>query len=79
MPDQSLSRPLKRLADLFALAQLEAHKGWYLENRFMSGKQSKAITKLVNSLCEQVRHDAVALVDAFGIPDQCLAAPIGLG
>ncbi|MBV8815313.1 MAG: acyl-CoA dehydrogenase family protein [Verrucomicrobia bacterium] len=77
-PDQSLSRPLGQLASLFALTQLEMHKGWYLENGFMSGRQSKAITELVSSLCEQVRHDAVALVDAFGIPDECLAAPIGL-
>jgi acyl-CoA oxidase len=77
-PDQSLSRPLGQLASLFALTQLELHKGWYLENGFMSGRQSKAITGLVSSLCEQVRHDAVALVDAFGIPDECLAAPIGL-
>jgi len=30
-------------------------------------------------LCAEVRPDAVALVDAFGIPDTSLAAPIGLG
>ncbi|RMF01914.1 MAG: hypothetical protein D6772_04160, partial [Bacteroidetes bacterium] len=30
----------------------------------------------VDRLCAQIRPDAVALVDAFGIPDQLLAAPI---
>ncbi len=33
----------------------------------------------VRRLCGELLPDAVALVDAFGIPDTCLAAPIGLG
>jgi acyl-CoA oxidase len=70
--------PLKGLCDLFALEHLEQAKGWYLENGLMSGTESKAITRLVNRLCAQVRRDAIASVDAFGIPDACLAAPIAL-
>jgi acyl-CoA oxidase len=79
LPDQTLQRPLRKLADLFALYHLEKHKAWFLENGFMSGKKSKAITNHVTQLCAGVRRDAVALVDAFGIPDQCLGAPIALG
>jgi len=79
LPDQMLQRPLRKLADLFALYHLEKHKAWFLENGFMSGKKSKAITNHVTELCAEVRRDAVALVDAFGIPDQCLGAPIALG
>jgi acyl-CoA oxidase len=79
VPDQTLQRPLRKLADLFALYHLERHKGWFLENGFMQGKRAKAITSHVTRLCQEVRQDAVALVDAFGIPDQCLGAPIGLG
>ena len=78
VPEQNLQRPLRKLADLFALYHLERHKGWFLENRFMPGKRARAITSHVTRLCEEVRRDAVALVDAFGIPDQCLGAPIGL-
>jgi acyl-CoA oxidase len=79
VPDQTLQRPLRKLADLFALYHLERHKGWFLENGFMTGKRAKAITSHVTQLCQEVRQDAVALVDAFGIPDQCLGAPIALG
>jgi acyl-CoA oxidase len=79
LPDQTLQRPLRKLADLFALYHLEKHKAWFLENGFMSGKKSKAITNHVTELCAEVRRDGVALVDAFGIPDQCLGAPIALG
>jgi acyl-CoA oxidase len=78
VPEQNLQRPLRKLADLFALYHLERHKGWFLENGFMPGKRARAITSHVTRLCEEVRRDAVALVDAFGIPDQCLGAPIGL-
>ena len=53
-------------------------KGWYLENGVMSGVKSKALTRLVTRLCAEVSENAVALVDAFGIPDECLAAPIAL-
>jgi acyl-CoA oxidase len=77
-PEQTLQRPLRKLADLFALYHLEKHKGWFLENGFMPGNRAIAITSHVTRLCQEVRQDAVALVDAFGIPDQCLAAPIAL-
>ena len=79
LPEQALERPLRKLADLFALYYLEKHKGWFLENGFMQGKRARAVTSHVTHLCQEVRQDAVALVDAFGIPDQCLGAPIALG
>ena len=79
VPEQTLQRPLRKLADLFALYHLEKHKGWFLENGFMGGRRATAITSHVTRLCQEVRQDAVALVDAFGIPDQCLGAPIALG
>jgi acyl-CoA oxidase len=79
LPEQTLERPLRKLADLFALYHLEKHKGWFLENGFMQGKRARAITSHVTHLSQEVRQDAVALVDAFGIPDQCLGAPIALG
>ncbi|MBV9731968.1 MAG: acyl-CoA oxidase, partial [Verrucomicrobia bacterium] len=79
VPEQTLQRPLRRLADLFALYHLEKHKVWFLENGFMGGRRAIAITSHVTRLCQEVRQDAVALVDAFGIPDQCLGAPIALG
>lgn len=78
VPDRTLNTPLRRLRDLFALYHLELHKGWYLENGVMSGFKAKAITRLVTALCAEVRQDAVALVDSFGIPPSCLAAPIAL-
>jgi acyl-CoA oxidase len=42
----------------------------------MTGTKTKAIRRLVNQLCWEVRQDAVPLVQAFKIPESCLAAPI---
>jgi acyl-CoA oxidase len=70
---------LRRLCQLFALSQIDINKGWYLENGYMDGVKTKAIRKLVNQLCWDIRQEAVPLVEAFKIPDSCLAAPIVVG
>lgn len=70
---------MTKLCQLYALAQLEEHKGWYLEDSYMEAAKTKAIRKLVNQLCWEIRQDAVPLVDAFAIPESCLAAPIVVG
>jgi len=69
---------LKKLCDLFALSQIDKNKGWYLEQGYMEGVKTKAIRKLVNQLCWDIRQDAVPLVDAFDIPDKLLSAPIAV-
>jgi acyl-CoA oxidase len=69
---------LKRTCDLFALSEIESNKGWYLEHGALSGHKSRAVTQQVDSLCFEIRQEAVSLVDSFGIPDSCLSAPIAL-
>jgi acyl-CoA oxidase len=75
---QPLKLVLKRACDLFALSQIELNKGWYLEHGALTGLKSRAVTRQVDKLCFEVRQEAVQLVDSFGIPDSCLAAPIAL-
>ncbi|MBD3581065.1 acyl-CoA dehydrogenase family protein [Flavobacterium selenitireducens] len=67
---------LVALRNLFALHQIETHKGWYLEDGYMESPKTKAVRKLVNQLCWDIRKDAVPLVEAYGIPDSCLGAEI---
>mgnify|MGYP000580849575 CR=1 FL=1 len=76
--DESLQRPLKKLCDLFALWYIERHAAWYLENDYMGGVQTKAISRQIEKLCFEVRQIAVDLVDAFKIPENCLSAPIAM-
>ena len=69
---------LNRVCDLHALATIEADRAWFQEHGRISSTRAKAVTRAVNALCEEIRPDAVALVDGFGIPDALLRAPIGV-
>ena len=76
--DPQLAAVLERLCDLHALATIERERAWYQEHGRISSTRSKMVTRAVNDLCAELRPHAVDLVDAFGIPDAVLAAPIGL-
>ena len=69
---------LKKLCQLYALSTIEKNKGWYLEQDYMEGVKTKAIRNEINDLCLDVRKYAIALVDAFDIPNECLSAPIAI-
>jgi acyl-CoA oxidase len=76
--DPGCQKVLRKLCQLFALSQIEKNKGWYLESGYMEAGKTKAIRKMVNQLCWDIRQEAVPLVDAFKIPEACLYAPIAI-
>ena len=76
--DGPVKDALNRLCDLYALHRIELDRGYLQEHGRLTGPRCKAVTREVNRLCDEVRGDGGALVDAFGIPDQVLRAPIGL-
>jgi len=67
---------LERVCDLYALSNIEADRAWFLEHGRLSSGRSKAVIAAVNTLCTELRPHARTLVDAFGIPEQYLAAPM---
>jgi acyl-CoA oxidase len=76
--DPDLTSVLDRLCHLYALAEIESDRAWFQEHGRISSTRAKMITRAVNRLCGELRPCAFDLVDAFGIPDDLLAAPIGL-
>jgi acyl-CoA oxidase len=76
--DEDLRAVLNRLCDLYAMSELERERAWFQEHGRISSTRAKMITRAVNDLCAELRPRAEELVDAFGIPDEVLAAPIGL-
>jgi acyl-CoA oxidase len=64
--------PLRRLSTLFALSRIDADLGWFMEKGYIEGGKARAIRAEINTLCAEIRPDAVALVDAFGIPELLL-------
>jgi acyl-CoA oxidase len=76
--DDSLRETLNLVCDLYALWNVECDKGFFQEHGRLAAPRCKQITREVNRLCNEVREQAGPLVDAFGIPDEVLRAPIGL-
>ena len=76
--DEEAAGALSTVCDLYALHTIESDRGFFQEHGRLTGQRCKAITREVNDLCNQVREISGELVDAFGIPDAVLRAPIGL-
>ncbi len=74
--DDAIAEKLTTLRNLFALSRIEDDAGWFLENNYLETPKFRAVRDQVNELCNQVATDALHFVDAFGIPDECLSAPI---
>jgi len=77
--DPELKKVLDLVCDLHALSHLERDRAWFLEHSRITPARGKAITAAVNTVCGELRPYAEMLVDAFGIPDIVLSAPIALG
>lgn len=76
--DDSSKQALAKLCQLYALHTIEQHKGWYLEDEYMTGAKTKAIRREVDALCSEIRPEALGYVEAFDIPDYLLAAKIAI-
>ena len=74
--DKDIQKPLMMLERLYALSMIEEYKGWYLENGYIEGRKAVYISKMVDELCLKTREHCSDLVDAFGIPDGIITAPI---
>eukprot|EP00891_Asterochloris_glomerata_P007525 jgi/Astpho2/7525/Aster-02090 len=76
-PDADSRKSLKAMADLFALQRIH-QEILFRNDDLVAPEKAKAIARMVEELCSELRGVAVPLVDAFTIPDHILRAPIGL-
>jgi acyl-CoA oxidase len=74
--DEAARRSLDKLRALHGLSTIQADLGWFQEHGRMSGASSRVIRKTHESLVREVADESLALVNAFAIPEQVLAAPI---
>ena len=64
------------MCDLFVYSALEADLSWFMMHRHISVERAKAVRRGVNELCQELRPHARTLVDAFGVPEELLRAPM---
>jgi acyl-CoA oxidase len=70
--DPAARELLDKVCSLHAVSVIERERAWYQEHGRLSPPRSKAVIKVVNTLCAELRPHARTLVDAFGVPDSCL-------
>lgn len=68
---------LSRLAVLHGLSLLERDLAESMEDGYMSGRQASLVRAALYRQLREVRPDAVALVDGFGISDYLLNSALG--
>jgi acyl-CoA oxidase len=76
LPDGPAKELLSRVLTLYALSSIEEDKGWFIEHGRISTARSRTVTSSVNALCAELRGHVDVLVDALGIPDELITAPI---
>jgi acyl-CoA oxidase len=74
--DAATRAVLARVGDLHALSRLEEEAAWFLEDGYWEPAKARAVRKEVEALMNEIAPAARDLVEAFAIPDACLAAPI---
>lgn len=77
--DGNVKQQLDKIRELLGVVFMHDDVGWFMENGVVESNKSRAIRKELNALCGEVRGQAVHLVNAFGIPDKLLGAPIATG
>ncbi|MBX3187491.1 MAG: acyl-CoA dehydrogenase family protein [Labilithrix sp.] len=74
--DDALRALLDEVGALHGIGALRADAGFYLSEGYFDATKESALRKESDRLIRELVPAARELVDAFGIPDACLAAPI---
>ncbi|KAI9597017.1 acyl-CoA dehydrogenase/oxidase C-terminal [Syncephalis fuscata] len=74
---QPIHSVLSRLCDLFALSCLSTHLGDHLEAGYLQPTHGPLIRAAIRQLLQEIRPDALALVDAFNLSDRRLGSALG--
>lgn len=74
---QCIFTAVQAMADLFALQRIQQDI-LFRNDDYVAPEKAKAIKRMIEKLCSELRGVCCPLVDAFAIPDFILRAPIGL-
>lgn len=78
IPDSPEKMALQKLAQHFALQQIQNSSAWYLEQGYLEGIKTKAISSVLEQITKEISDLSLRLTDTWAIPDSLLYAPIAL-
>ncbi|KAG1458377.1 hypothetical protein G6F56_006410 [Rhizopus delemar] len=73
----NLHTVLSTVCLLYGLYTIEENAGAFLQYEYFAPTQIEFIRASVNKLCEQVREQAIPLVDSFNLSDYAINSPLG--
>jgi acyl-CoA oxidase len=73
----SLKKVMTSLCNLFVLHTMEKDLGEFFESEYLTSSQAKLLRIQIYNLLNEIRPNAVSLVDAFLIPDALLSSALG--
>jgi acyl-CoA oxidase len=74
--DDDARRVLESLCSLYAIESIHSDRAWFLEHHRISAARSKALEEQIDTLCGQLRPNALALVEGLGVPAPWLSAAV---
>lgn len=75
--EDTLLRPkVEALLKLYGLETIQENARFFLEKGLITSEESVTMGELHRKLCKDLGQDALDYVNAFGIPDEVIAAPI---
>lgn len=76
--DARAAHALRRVAGLFALAEMDRQSGWLVSAELLTTDHVDQLPSVIDDLCEGIAGSVMSLVDAFRIPDGLVRAPIAV-
>lgn len=70
------TRMLNDVAWLWCLLRIEGDLQWYVRNNAIKPRQIRHMEAMIDNLCNLISHQAVHIVDCFGIPRMELESPL---
>lgn len=67
---------LSDVLNLYTVDCIERDLGWFMRSGLVNKKQANAIVEFSTECCSVIARQSLALVEAFGVPEQCIVAPI---
>jgi acyl-CoA oxidase len=72
-----INKVLSKVCLLYGLFTIEENAGAFLQYEYFTPAQIEFVRSSVNTLCKEVRDQAIPLVDSFNLTDYVINSPLG--
>lgn len=74
--ENALKMNLSKIITLYGLEKIKRNLSWFMIHKILNEENSKLILNEIKKLCKEIAIVWKDIIDAFGIPEHMLTAPI---